>query len=76
MRRHGAATHLLFGELAFALAMTRFQLVKIDAHSALLPRYAEKEILQREIMKHDNAGMFLHRPKNSAVVTIIVAKVI
>src|SRR5207245_3145565 len=76
MWRRSPAIHLLFGELALALSVTRFQLIKVNAHPALLPCDAKKEILQRKIVKHDDAGMLLHRPINSAVVTVIVPDVI
>ncbi len=75
-RRGGAARQRLLGLAPRLLAVAGGHLVEVDAHVAARAREPEEEVLQREVVEDDDAGVCAHRVEDARVVTVVVAHVV
>src|ERR1043166_1848993 len=64
------------GRLFYRLAITPAHLIEIKPQVLLRLCQIEKEIVEREIVQHQYAGIFHHRFENAGVITMIVSHVV
>ncbi len=75
-RGRGPARERLFGLAPRLGAVAGGHLVEVQTHVAALAREPEEEVLEREVVEDDHAGVRAHRVEDARVVAVVVADVI
>ena len=75
-RGRGPARELALGLAPRLFAVAGGHLVQVEPHVAALAREPEEEVLQREVVEDDDAGVRAHRVEDARVVAVVVAHVV